>query len=115
MAIEVNKDAVEYAKRLIGDGRYVLDKQGDWDSVNPGTEAQDRFVKEHGYKAYGEWHLGFKAGGSYGEKSAYSFPYGDFENVYRSGLIAAEERAAQYKHLAVRAAAQELLDMLPED
>ncbi len=115
MSIELNKEALEYAKQLIEDGRYVLDQHGDWDSVNPGTEAEDQFVKEHGYKAYGEWHLGFKAGGSYGEKSAYSFPYGDFHKVYRSGLIAAQERASQYNHLAVLDAAQELLKMLPKD
>ena len=114
MAIDANPEAVEFARQLIEDGRYVLDKHGDWDQVNPDTNEQDNFVREHGMKAYGNWHLGVKVGGSYNEKSVYSSPYGDFHKVYRSGLIAAQERAAQYHHGAVEQAAKDLLAMLPE-
>lgn len=114
MSIEVNQEGVEYAKWLIGEGRYVLDKHGDWDEINPGTEAQDEFIRREGMQAFGRWHLGLKPGASYEDKSAYSFPYGDYTNVYRSGLIAAEERAAQFHHGAIEAAAKELLALLPE-
>lgn len=114
MGIEANKEAVEFARQLISEGRYVLDQHGDWAQINPGTAAQDEFIHREGMKNYGKWHLGIKAGGSYGEKSAYSFPYGDFQKVYRSGLIAAQERAAQFKHGAVEQAAKDLLALLPE-
>ncbi len=114
MAIEVNQPGFEWAKRMIEEGRYVLDEHGDWDQINPDTSQQDEFIREHGVEAYGNWHLGVKVGGSYHEKTAYSFPYGDYHKVYRSGLIAAEERAAQYHHGAVEQAAKDLLAMLPE-
>lgn len=111
----MNQRAVENAKRLIDEGRVLLDKHGDWDEVNPGTEAQNKFIEEHGFEEYGQWHLGFKDGASREDKSSYSFPYGDFHQVVRSGLIAAGERAQQYHHEAIKAAADELLQMLPQD
>lgn len=114
MAIEVNREGFEFARQLIEDGRYVLDEHGDWENVNPDTDQQDNFIRERGMKDFANWHLGIKVGGSFNEKSAYSFPYGDYHKVYRSGLIAAEERAAQYHHGAVEQAAKDLLAMLPE-
>jgi hypothetical protein len=44
-----------------------------------------------------------------GTKGGYEFPYGDFGNVCRSGLLAAEGRADQYKHFDIENAAAELL------
>lgn len=114
MAIEVNRKGFEFARQLIEDGKYVLDDHGDWDNVNPDTNQQDNFIRDRGMEAFGNWHLGIKVGGSFNEKGTYSFPYGDYHKVYRSGLIAAEERAAQYHHGAVEQAAKDLLAMLPE-
>lgn len=111
MGIEVNKNAFENAKYLIEKGRFVNDSKH-WDSENPDTQVQDQFIHEHGIKAYGEWHLGIKASGDYDIKSTYSFPYGDFKDVHKDALVAIEERAAQYNHLAVRDAAKELLSLL---
>jgi hypothetical protein len=31
-------------------------------------------------------------------KGHYTFPYGDFENVHRCAVLAAESRAGDYKH-----------------
>ncbi|WP_099332554.1 hypothetical protein [Actinomyces minihominis] len=115
MATELNRDAFEHAKQLIADGRYVLDKQGDWDKAAPSSEQQKEYIHERGMKGYAEWNLGIRAGGSYGEKSNYSFPYGDFRDVYRSALIAAEEEATQYHHGAIVQAAQDLQALLPKD
>lgn len=112
--IELFDAGFEHAKRLIGEGRVVLDK-GDWHSVNPGTEATDAYISEYGYEAYGLWHLGIRADDSRETKEAYAFPYGDFENVHRAGLKAAEERARQYDYEQIRAAAQQLLDLLPPE
>ncbi len=114
MGIEVNQAAFDYARQLIQSGK-VNTEHGIWGESNPDTEAQDAFISEHGMEAWGKWHLGIKAGGSYGEKSTYSFPYGDYKLVFRSGLLAAEERAQQYNHLAVRDAARELLELLDSE
>ena len=114
MSIELNEAGFKYAQQLISEGRVDVDLHGDWDKINPDSEQQDRFVEEHGYEAFGEWHLGVKAGASHDTKGAYSFPYGDYKNVVRSGLIAAEERAAQYHHEAVRQAAADLLKLIDQ-
>lgn len=113
MSTELNQAGFEYAKKLIQDGHVVLDKQGDWDSLMPDAEAENEFIRAHGVKAYGQWHLGIRKGGSWEDKSTYDFPYGNFENVYRSGLEAAEERAAEWHYEEIRQAARDLLDMLP--
>ncbi len=115
MSIDVNRDAFEYARQLIEDGRYVLDDKSDWDQVNPDADHQKNFIRDRGMKDYGNWHLGVKVGGSYNERSVYSFPYGDYHKLYRSGLLAVQEQAAQYHHGAVEQAAKDLLAMLPEN
>ena len=45
-------------------------------------------------------------------KGHYKFPYGDFENVHRCGLLAAETRAGQYKHTDIENAVAHLHGML---
>jgi hypothetical protein len=47
----------------------------------------------------------------YGDESRrhYEFPYGDFENVHRCGILAAQSRAGQGKYLDVENAAADLL------
>ena len=42
----------------------------------------------------------------------YGFVYGDFRRVHRSGLIAAEYRAAEWRHKEVELAAHDLLQLL---
>jgi uncharacterized protein (DUF2267 family) len=44
----------------------------------------------------------------------YKFPYGDFENVHRCGVIAAEVRAAQRKYADIEVAAAHLHGRLDE-
>jgi hypothetical protein len=45
-------------------------------------------------------------------KGHYKFPYGDFENVHRCGLLAAETRSGQYKHNDIENAVAHLHGML---
>lgn len=42
------------------------------------------------------------------------FPYGDFRRLYRSGLIAAKQRAGEWDHDDVEQAADRLLQDVPE-
>ena len=112
MAIELNEEGFNYAKSLVEEGRVVNDLHGEWDEINPGTREQNEFIEEHGMEAFGRWHLGFKVGGSRQDKTSYSFPYGNYKDVYRSGIIAAEERAAQYHHEEVLEATKILEGML---
>ena len=46
-------------------------------------------------------------------KAHYRFPYGDFRDVHRCGVLAAESRAGQYRwHAEVKDAAAHLHGML---
>jgi hypothetical protein len=45
-------------------------------------------------------------------KGHYEFPYGDFKDVHRCGLLSAESRAGQYKHYDIENAAAHLHGML---
>jgi hypothetical protein len=47
-------------------------------------------------------------------KGHYEFPYGDFKKAHRCGLLVAESRAGQYKHLDIEKAAHHLHGMLED-
>jgi hypothetical protein len=50
----------------------------------------------------------------YSEESSrhYEFPYGDFENLHRCGILATQSRADQDKYLDVENAAADLLAVI---
>ncbi len=112
MAVKLNDRSYEHAQTLIKDGRYVLDERDDWSEHQPTAQRENEFIEEHGFDEYQKWYLGEDDEEAEGTKARYKFPYGDFDNVDRSGVLAAESRAGQYKHLGVEAAAAHLQKML---
>ena len=107
---ELNEAAVAYARRLIDARQYVLDS--DWGDVQPRAEEQNRFLTSHSWEEYAAWHLGLTDGASDETKARYAFVYGDFRRVHRSGLIACQYRAAEWRHKQVELAAHDLLQEL---
>ncbi len=110
MPLKLNAKAVEYAKQMIQQGR--IDTQGDWASNQPTAQSENDFLADNDYDAYGNWFLGENSDANPDTKERYEFPIGNFKKIFRSGLIAAEQRAGQYHHEEIKAAAKELLDML---
>ena len=106
----VNDDAVAHARRLIEARQYVLDS--DWGEVQPSASDEDAFLKNHPWKEYGEWHLGLTDGATEETKGRYAFVMGDFRRVHRSGLIACQYRAAEWRHKEIELAAHDLLQRL---
>jgi hypothetical protein len=106
----VNRAAVEHAHRLIEAKRYVL--RSDWDEVQPSAKEQNAFLKRHSWDEYGAWYLGLTDGATDETKSRYGFVLGDFKRIHRSGIIACQYRAAEWRHKAVELAAHELLQAL---
>jgi len=106
----LNKQAVAHARRLIDAHRYVLDS--DWGAVQPSAEDENRFLKSHSWHEYAAWHLGLTEGASDETKARYAFVYGDLQRVHRSGLIACEYRAAEWRHKQIELAAHDLLQRL---
>ena len=106
----VNKRGVARARRLIDAHQYVLDSV--WGDVQPSAEDENAFLESHSWDEYAEWYLGLTDGPGDDTKARYAFVYGDFRRVHRSGLLACQYRAAEWRHKDVELAASELLQHL---
>jgi hypothetical protein len=110
--IKLNRAAYDHAKRLIREGRCVIDDRDDWSEHQPSSQAENRYLEEHGLTEYARWFLGRDDEHARGSKAHYRFPYGDFHDVHRCGVLAAESRAGQYRHAEIKDAAAHLHGML---
>jgi hypothetical protein len=110
--MKLNERAYEHAQKLISDGRVVLDQRDDWSEHQPSAQDENRYIQEHGIAEYARWYLGVDESQDEDNKGRYKFPYGDFENVHRCGVLAAESRAGQYKYFDIEHAAAHLHGML---
>jgi hypothetical protein len=106
----VNRRAVAHARKLIDTRRYVLNS--DWGEVQPRAEDENAYLESHSWDDHAKWHLGLTEGAADGTKARYAFVYGDFRRIHRSGLIACEYRAAEWRHKAIELAAHNLLQRL---
>jgi hypothetical protein len=106
----VNDRAVARAKRLIDSRQYVL--QSEWGEAQPSADDENAFLESHSWEEYAEWHLGLTEDANDETKARYAFVYGDFRRLHRSGLIACQYRAAEWRHKEVELAAHELLQLL---
>jgi hypothetical protein len=112
MTVRLNRRAFEHAKGLIAGGRFVFDERDAWSEHRPTTNKENEFLAQHGYNEYGKWHLSINDERGEHTKGRYEFPYGDFENVHRCGVLSAESRAGQYKHFDIENAAAHLHGMI---
>jgi len=106
----LNERAVARARSLIDARQYVLDS--DWGEVQPRADDENAFLKGHSWDEYAEWHLGLNNEATDETKSRYAFVYGDFRRVHRTGLIACQYRAAEWRHKDIELAAHSLLQLL---
>jgi hypothetical protein len=106
----VNRAAVARARKLIDARQYVLDSE--WGSVQPGADDENAYLESHSWDDYAEWFLGLTEGATDETKSRYAFVYGDFRRLHRSGLIACQYRAAEWRHKEIELAAHDLLQHL---
>jgi hypothetical protein len=112
MAVKLHGAGYDHAKRLVGDGRVVLDERDRWSEHQPSAAQENAFVEEHGWREYGRWHLGVDEERDRETKGRYKFPYGDFGDVHRCGVLAAEARAGQRGYDDIESAAAHLHGML---
>jgi hypothetical protein len=106
----VNPAAVEKCTELIEARRYVLNS--DWGRVQPDADAQNRYLSNHSWDEYAQWHLGLTEGANDETKARYAFVFGDLRRVHRTGLIACVYRASEWRHKDVELAAHDLLQLL---
>jgi hypothetical protein len=112
MAVKLHDPGYDRAKKLVGDGRVVLDERDAWSEHQPTAGEENAFISEHGWAEYGRWHLGIDDEQNRETKGHYKFPYGDFRDVHRCGVLAAESRAGQRKYADIQAAAAHIHGML---
>jgi hypothetical protein len=106
----VNARAVAHARKLIAAKHYVLDS--DWGEAQPTAADENRFLKNHSWGDFAAWHLGLTEDATDETKGRYAFVVGDFQRVHRTGLIACQYRAAEWRHKQVELAAHRLLQLL---
>jgi len=115
MTIELNKPALRHARALIREGKVVRDERDDWSEAAPSAEEENAFIDRAGWTQYAHWHLGVDRSENRETKQAYTFPFGDFRRVHRSGVISAESRAGQYDHEEIRDALRALRELIDDD
>ena len=112
MSVQLHKSGYSQAQRLVAQGEFEFDGWDDWSEHRPSTTEANRFIESQGLDHYGMRFLG--AGTDEGDrtKGRYKFPYGDFKRPHRCGVVAAEVRGGQYKHLEIEQAAARLHGMI---
>lgn len=106
--IELNEIGYAFAVGLINEGQVVADGKGAWTKHRPSADEENEFIRLHGFAQYAKWHLGVDRRFPENSKRRYKFPYGDFKNVHRCGLLAVKARARQYGYAQIENAAGEL-------
>ncbi len=108
-SIELNEIAFTFAMELIKQGDVIADGKGAWTEHRPSAAQENEFIRVYGFAEYAKWHLGIDRRFSETSKRRYKFPYGDFKNVHRCGLLAVKARARQYGYMNIKDAAAELV------
>lgn len=113
MRVKLNKKAYEFAKQLIHENKWD-DKRGraDQKHAQPTTEQETEFLKNHSWDEFGRWYLGAHYDRPENSRSRYDFPFGDFQKIHRSDLLAIKKRAHEDNYDDIAQAAQELVDLI---
>jgi hypothetical protein len=106
--LALNKNAFAFAMQLIKETHLIADGKGAWSGHRPSANEENEFIRLHGFGEYAKWHLGIDDHYPGNTKQRYKFPYGDFKNVHRCGLLAAKARARQYGYTEIENAAAKL-------
>ncbi|MDB6123260.1 MAG: hypothetical protein JWQ71_2253 [Pedosphaera sp.] len=112
MALKLHKRGFDHAKELVKEGHVVIDERDAWSEHQPSADKENEFIHQHGFSEYGKWHLGIDDAEPEETKARYKFPYGNFKDVHRCGVLSAESRAGQYKHYDIENAAAHLHGMI---
>jgi len=110
MTVKLNRKGYEHAKKLIEEGK--VDKESSWSFT---TEDEDKLLGEDNWDEYAKWFLAVDDEHDEMTKAHYKFPYGKNGKVYRRGLIAAKQRAAQNGYDEIEKAADRLLKLIDGD
>lgn len=111
-SIQLNEDALAFSAELIKEGRFIADHKGSWTEHRPSADEENEFIRLHGFAAYAKWHLGIDKQFPERTKRRYKFPYGNFKDAHRCGLLAVKARAHQYGYAEIENAATKLESLM---
>ena len=106
--IQLNAEGLRYAQELINSGHVIADRNGAWRDARVSAKQENEFIRVQGWSGYAKWHLAIDPRHPANSKARYKFPFGDFQNVRRSALIAIRSRARQYGYTEIEKSAAEL-------
>lgn len=109
--LKLNQSALDFAKKLIEFGQRNKD-ENNWMANEPTPESEDVFLSKNTFDNYSNWFLAINEDTLQDTKERYEFPIGNFYEIFRSGVLAAEKRAGQYGHKDIENAAKELVDLI---
>lgn len=112
MTVKLNQAGLDHARSLIEAHHYA--KDSDWSEAQPKSDDENAKIGRDGYAGFAEWHLAEDTSENEDTKARYMFPYGDFRRLHRSALIAIKQRAGEWHYDDVLAAADELLEKVPD-
>jgi len=110
--LNLNEDAFAFAVQLVQQGHFIADGKGAWSEHRPSIYEENEFIRVHGFSEYAKWHLGIDDRYPENTKRRYKFPFGDFKNVHRCGVLAVQSRAAEYRYSEIENAAAQLREKL---
>lgn len=111
MAIKLNAKAVAHAEKLIKANE--VEHAASWAENNPDKDEQARFLNTHNLEEYGEWFLGIDdAAEKSNSKDKYTYPIGDFNEIFQSAIQEAQQKAKSANHQEIANAAQNLLTLI---
>lgn len=107
MPVKLNQVGVNHANSLIEQGK--VDKESDWSFT---AEDGNKILGDNNWNEYKKWFLAIDDEQNEDTKAHYKFPYGKDGKVYRKGVIAAKQRAAQQGYTEIANAADKLLQKI---
>src|SRR5690242_1709878 len=109
MSVSLNSSCKTHATDLINAGKVNRDASWSFTAADG-----DKLLGSKGddWTTYSQFHLGLHTDQPEKTKGRYAYPIGKGGEVYRAGVIAAKQRAAQQKDSAVGDAAASLLTLI---
>lgn len=108
--MKLNSKGVSHARSLISSSK--VDRDSAWEF---GAEDGNKILGKDNWDEYSKWFLATDPEADEKTKEHYKYPYGKEGKVYRAGVIAAKQRAAQQGESSIADAADGLLKLIDKD